>query len=146
MLWHPLPRTSSTRSATGSSRPYGVGRVKRLVIDGLLGFQEIAADRPHRIGRFLTALANEFRGLSVTTVYTAETRNLIGGVIEGPTIAYLQLPKTDPAPLRRDKVATASLISVVKMRTATSTPRCGSSASCSTASNSPVRSTAPRRS
>jgi circadian clock protein KaiC len=60
--------------------------VKRLVIDGLLGFQEIAADRPHRIGRFLTALANELRVLNVTTFYTAETRNLIGAVIEGPTI------------------------------------------------------------
>jgi hypothetical protein len=33
------------------------------------------------IGRFLTALANELRVLKVTTVYTAETRNLIDVVI-----------------------------------------------------------------
>jgi circadian clock protein KaiC len=69
-------------------------RVKRLVIDGLLGFQEIAADRPHRIGRFLTALANELRALNVTTFYTAETRNLIGGAIEGRQSACRQSPKT----------------------------------------------------
>src|SRR4029077_4308651 len=82
------PPTEDILDALGNRLLEAVRRrgVKRLVIDGLLGFQEIAADRPHRIGRFLTALANELRVLNVTTFYTAETRNLIGGVIEGPTI------------------------------------------------------------
>jgi circadian clock protein KaiC len=117
ILWH--PPTEEILDALGSRLLEAVWRrrVKRLVIDGLLGFQEIAADRPHRIGRFLTALANELRVLNVTTVYTAETRNLIGGVIEGPTIGLstiaenLMLPRYVEirSQLRR-------LISVVKMR------------------------------
>jgi circadian clock protein KaiC len=86
ILWH--PPTEDILDALGNRLIEAVRRrrVKRLVIDGLLGFQEIAADRPHRITRFLTALANELRALNVTTFYTAETRNLIGGTIEGPTI------------------------------------------------------------
>src|SRR5271163_2342767 len=117
ILWH--PPTEDILDTLGNRLLEAVRRraVKRLVIDGLLGFQEIAADRPHRIGRFLTALANELRVLNVTTVYTAETQNLIGGVIEGPTIGlstiaenlillrYVELRSQ----LRR-------LISVVKMR------------------------------
>jgi circadian clock protein KaiC len=117
ILWH--PPTEDVLDALGNRLLEGVRRrgVKLLVIDGLLGFQEIAADRPHRISRFLTALANELRVLNVTTLYTAETRNLIGGVIEGPTIGlstiaenlillrYVELRSQ----LRR-------LISVVKMR------------------------------
>jgi circadian clock protein KaiC len=117
ILWHPA--TEDILDALGNRLLDAVRcrRVKRLVIDGLLGFQEIAADRPHRIGRFLTALANEFRVLNVTTFYTAETRNLIGPVIEGSTIGlstiaenlillrYVELRSQ----LRR-------LISIVKMR------------------------------
>jgi circadian clock protein KaiC len=116
-LWH--PPTEDILDALGNRLLEVVRRrgVKRLVIDGLLGFQEIAADRPHRIGRFLTALANELRVLNVTTLYTAETRNLIGALIEGPTnglstiaenlilLRYLEMRSQ----LRR-------LISVVKMR------------------------------
>ena len=117
ILWHPA--TEDILDALGNRLLDAVRRrrVKRLVIDGLLGFQEVGADRPHRIGRFLTALANEFRILNVTTFYTAETRNLIGPVIEGPTIGlstiaenlillrYVELRSQ----LRR-------LISIVKMR------------------------------
>ena len=57
-LWY--PPTEDILDALGNRLLEAVRRrrVKRLVIDGLLGFQEIAADRPHRIGRFLTALAN----------------------------------------------------------------------------------------
>jgi circadian clock protein KaiC len=116
-LWH--PPTEDILDALGNRLVEAVRRrrVKRLVIDGLLGFQEIAADRPHRIGRFLTALANELRVLNVTTVYTAETRNLIGAVIEGPTIGLSTIAENlillryveMRSQLRR-------LISIVKMR------------------------------
>ena len=94
ILWH--PPTEDILDALGNRLLEAVRRngVKRLVVDGLLGLQEITADRPHRIGRFLTALANELRALNVTTFYTAETRNLIGPVIEGPTIGLPQSPKT----------------------------------------------------
>jgi circadian clock protein KaiC len=117
ILWH--PPTEDILDALGNPLIEAVRRrrVKRLVIDGLLGFQEIAADRPHRMGRFLTALANELRALNVTTFSIAETRNVIGGAIEGPTIGlstiagnlillwYVEIR----AQLRR-------LISIVKMR------------------------------
>jgi circadian clock protein KaiC len=116
-IWH--PPTEDILDALGNRLLEVVRRrgVKRLVIDGLLGFQEIAADRPHRIGRFLTALANELRVLNVTTLYTAETRNLIGAVIEGPTIGLSTIAENlillryfeMRSQLRR-------LISVVKMR------------------------------
>jgi circadian clock protein KaiC len=117
ILWH--PPTEDILDALGNRLIEAVRhrRVKRLVIDGLLGFQEIAADRPHRIGRFLTALANELRVLNVTTVYTAETRNLIGGVIEGPTIG-LSTVAENLILLRYVEIRSQlrRLISVVKVR------------------------------
>jgi circadian clock protein KaiC len=117
IFWH--PPTEDVLDALGNRLLEAVRlrRVKRLVIDGLLGFQEIAADRPHRIGRFLTALANELRVLNVTTVYTAETRNLIGGVIEGPTIGLSTIAE-NLILLRYVEIRSQlrRLISVVKMR------------------------------
>jgi len=117
ILWH--PPTEDLLDALGNRLLEAVRRrrVKRLIIDGLLGFQEIAADRPHRIGRFLTALANELRVLNVTTVYTAETRNLIGGVIEGPTIGLSTIAE-NLILLRYVEIRSQlrRLISVVKMR------------------------------
>ena len=117
ILWH--PPTEDILDALGNRLVEAVRRrrVKRLVIDGLLGFQEIAADRPHRIGRFLTALANELRVLNVTTFYTAETRNLIGGVIEGPTIGLSTIAE-NLILLRYVEIRSQlrRLISVVKMR------------------------------
>ena len=117
ILWH--PPTEDILDALGNRLVEAVRRrrVKRLVIDGLLGFQEIAADRPHRIGRFLTALANELRVLDVTTFYTAETPNLIGGVIEGPAIGLSTLAE-NLILLRYVEIRSQlrRLISVVKMR------------------------------
>ena len=117
ILWH--PPTEDILDALGNRLIEAVRhrRVKRLVIDGLLGFQEIAADRPHRIGRFLTALANELRVLNVTTIYTAETRNLIGGVIEGPTIGLSTIAENLML-LRYVEIRSQlrRLISVVKVR------------------------------
>jgi circadian clock protein KaiC len=87
ILWQ--PPTEDILDALGNRLVEAVRRrrVSRLVIDGLLGFQEVASRQPHRIGPFLTALANELRVLNVTTFCTAETRNLIGAVIEEPTIS-----------------------------------------------------------
>jgi circadian clock protein KaiC len=117
ILWH--PPTEDILDALGNRLIEVVRRrgVKRLVIDGLLGFQEIAANRPHRIGRFLTALANELRVLKVATLYTAETQNLIGAVIEGPTIGLSTIAE-NLILLRYVEIRSQlrRLISVVKMR------------------------------
>jgi circadian clock protein KaiC len=58
-------------------------RVRRLFVDGLSAFSEIAT-APERLVKFFTALSNELRAQGVTTVYTAETFNVIGGSIETP--------------------------------------------------------------
>lgn len=51
--------------------------VKRLVVDGLGPMQQSALF-PERIGPFFTALCNELRALGVTSLFTLETRNLMG--------------------------------------------------------------------
>jgi circadian clock protein KaiC len=65
----------------------------------------------------LTALANELGVLEVTTIYTAETRNLIGAIIEGPTIGLSTIAEN--LILLRYVEMTSQLrrlISVVKVR------------------------------
>jgi circadian clock protein KaiC len=57
--------------------------VRRLFVDGLGGMLE-SATRPERIGRFVAALANELRGLGVTTLMTAELRRILGPEVDFP--------------------------------------------------------------
>ena len=65
----------------------------------------------------MTALANELRALNVTTFYTAETRNLIGGAIEGPAIGLSTIAE-NLVLLRYVEIRSQlrRLISVIKMR------------------------------
>lgn len=65
----------------------------------------------------MTALANELRGLDVTTLYTAETRHLIGALIDGPEIG-LSIIAENLILLRYVEVKSRlrRLISIVKMR------------------------------
>jgi circadian clock protein KaiC len=56
---------------------------RRLFVDGLGGFRQ-AAPNALRLARFYAALSNELRALGVTTVYSQETRNLIGAPPEPP--------------------------------------------------------------
>jgi circadian clock protein KaiC len=57
--------------------------VRRLFIDGLGAFIE-ATIEPGRISRFFAVLVNELRARGVTTLYTMETRDLVGSGIEMP--------------------------------------------------------------
>ena len=59
-----------------SRKPY-----TRLFVDGFLGFSE-SAIHPSRVGHMFAALANELRARAVTTVYSLETRTLLGGEID----------------------------------------------------------------
>jgi circadian clock protein KaiC len=117
LLWQ--PPTEAILDALGNRLIEAVRRrrVRRLVIDGLLGFEEAAAHQPHRICRFLTALANEFRVLNVTTIYTAETRNIIGAVIDYPTVILSSIAE-NLILLRYVEISSQlrRLLSVVKMR------------------------------
>jgi circadian clock protein KaiC len=57
--------------------------VKRLVIDGLSGFQQAALE-PERIVRFWSALSNELRAQGVTTLHTLELQELAGPDVRVP--------------------------------------------------------------
>jgi circadian clock protein KaiC len=56
---------------------------RRVLIDGLLGFQDMTV-QPERIPRFYRALANELRGRGVTLVCTVEVPELVGPVVQPP--------------------------------------------------------------
>jgi circadian clock protein KaiC len=56
--------------------------VRRLFIDGLQGFDRLAPQR-ERLGHIFSAFSSEFRGLGVSTLYTAES-DLIGPVLGLP--------------------------------------------------------------
>ncbi|MGK9055405.1 AAA family ATPase [Neorhizobium petrolearium] len=57
--------------------------VKRLLIDGLGGFER-AAIYPPRLVEFFAALTNEIRALGVTTIATWELRDLFGPTVTAP--------------------------------------------------------------
>jgi circadian clock protein KaiC len=56
--------------------------VRRLFIDGLQGFDRLAPERD-RLGHIFSAFSSEFRGLGVSTLYTAES-DLIGPALGLP--------------------------------------------------------------
>jgi len=64
--------------------------VKRLVIDGVSGFQQAALE-PERIVRFWSVLSNELRALGVTTVHTSWLADLVGTEIRFPATGVAQL-------------------------------------------------------
>lgn len=89
--------------------------IKRLFIDGLVGFKE--ADHSERLAGFFAVLAAELAVLGVTTIITEETRELFVREIEVPTagvsaifqnIVFLRQVE-DEAELRR-------LLSIMKTR------------------------------
>jgi circadian clock protein KaiC len=56
--------------------------VRRLFIDGLQGFDRVAAE-PERLGHIFSAFSSEFRGRGISTLYTSEA-DLIGPVLGLP--------------------------------------------------------------
>jgi len=58
-------------------------KVKRLVIDGMSGFEESVVRR-ERLGMFFTSVLNELRALEVTTILIEEMRELFGAEVQIP--------------------------------------------------------------
>lgn len=90
--------------------------VRRLFIDGITGFHRSAV-YPARLIEFYTALANELRGLQVSTVTTLEMRDLNGLAGSDPLPEYTTL--MDNLILLRQAGIAGELrrfIGVVKMR------------------------------
>jgi circadian clock protein KaiC len=67
--------------------------VKRLVIDGLSGFQQAALE-PERIVRFWSALCAELRALDVTTLHTMELPEFMGPELRMPIGGVSSLAET----------------------------------------------------
>ncbi|HJS88220.1 MAG TPA: ATPase domain-containing protein [Acetobacteraceae bacterium] len=83
LLWYPT--AGQILDDLGEQLLKAVGRrgVKRLLVDGLGGYVE-AADDPARAGKVFAVLVHELRAQGVTTVYTAETPNLVGTEVVVP--------------------------------------------------------------
>src|SRR5690606_22929770 len=83
IIWKPM--TENLLDKLGHQLLQAVRRrnVKRLLIDGLGGFERAALHRP-RMSEFFTALTNELRSLGVTTIATWELRDLFGPTVTAP--------------------------------------------------------------
>jgi circadian clock protein KaiC len=81
--WHPPTEQILDDLASKLLTAVRARGVRRLFIDGLDGLQQ-ATPHAHRVLRVFATLANELRILNVTTLYTAETRVLIGPEVRTP--------------------------------------------------------------
>jgi circadian clock protein KaiC len=77
LLWHPVGEQILDELAHRLLIAVRQRGVKRLVIDGLSGFQQAALE-PERIVRFWSALSNELRAQGVTTLHTVELQEFPG--------------------------------------------------------------------
>ncbi|MBV1800531.1 ATPase domain-containing protein [Siccirubricoccus sp. G192] len=83
ILWHPVGEHILDELAHRLLEAVRRRGVKRLLIDGLSGFQQAALE-PERLVRFWSALSNELRALGVTTLHTLEMPELIGADLRVP--------------------------------------------------------------
>jgi circadian clock protein KaiC len=93
ILWHPVGEhilDELARRLLDAIRRRGV---RRLLIDGLSGFEQAALE-PERIVRFWSALSNELRALGVTTLHTLEMPELIGTDIRVPVSGISSLAES----------------------------------------------------
>jgi circadian clock protein KaiC len=83
VVWH--PPIEGVIDEVGEKLFKSVRKIgaQRLVIDGMEGFDR-AADFPERISHVYSAIAQELERLGITTLYTAETRELFGKNLEVP--------------------------------------------------------------
>jgi circadian clock protein KaiC len=83
VLWQPLGEDIQDGLAHRLLDAVARRGVRRLFIDGLGGFMEASVE-PDRIARFLAVLVNELRARGVTTLYTMETRDVVGPGVKVP--------------------------------------------------------------
>ena len=83
IIWQ--PPTEDLLDALGERLLDAVRRrkVRRLLVDGISGVQHMTI-YPERMIRFFTAIANELRALGTTTLYTSETRHILGEDVRAP--------------------------------------------------------------
>jgi circadian clock protein KaiC len=83
MLWYPVGEHVLDELAHRLLEAVQRRGVKRLVIDGISGFQQSALEQ-ERMVRFWSVLAGELRALGVTTLHTMELPELMGTEIRTP--------------------------------------------------------------
>ncbi|WP_312407059.1 ATPase domain-containing protein [Rhizobium sp.] len=83
MIWNPMVENLLDKLGHRLLLAVEQRGVKRLLIDGLGGFER-AAISPSRLVEFFAALTNELRALGVTTVATWELRDLFGPTVTAP--------------------------------------------------------------
>jgi circadian clock protein KaiC len=116
LLWCPIGEQSLDGLAHKLLDAVRRRGVKRLVIDGIIGFEQAALET-ERMVRFWSALSSELRALDVTTLHTMELPELTG--------AELRLPMQGVSPLAETLILLRyvelrsrlyRLISVLKVR------------------------------
>jgi circadian clock protein KaiC len=83
LLWYPVGEHILDELAHRLLDAVQRRAVKRLVIDGISGFQQSAIEQ-ERMVRFWSVLSGELRALGVTTLHTMELPELIGTDIRAP--------------------------------------------------------------
>lgn len=83
LIWNPEHEQLADALAHRMLEAVTRNGVRRVVIDGLGAFLE-ALIYPARAGAFFAALTNELRARAVTTLITAEARDLVGAEVEVP--------------------------------------------------------------
>lgn len=83
IIWNPMTENILDKLGHRLLEAVRARRVKRLLIDGLGGFER-AAIYPPRVVEFFAALTNELRALGVTTLATWELRDLFGPTVTAP--------------------------------------------------------------
>jgi circadian clock protein KaiC len=116
ILWQPVGENMQDPLAHRLLDAVGRRGVRRLFLDGLGGFIEASVE-PGRIARFFSVLVNELRSRGVTTLYTMETRDVVGPGIEVPVSGISSIVENLVA-LRyvEHRARSRRLVSVVKVR------------------------------
>lgn len=83
VIWNPMTENLLDKLGHRLLDAVRARGVKRLLIDGLGGFERAAVYRP-RLVEFFAALTNELRALGVTTLATWELRDLFGPTVSAP--------------------------------------------------------------
>ena len=121
VLWHPpINGTADALAAELIARVKERG-VRRLFVDGLGGFRN-ALVYPEREQRFFAALCNELRAIGLTTVVAEETRDLFGADVKPSSDLVAMLDNLLHLRHVELRARLRRLVSVVKMRQATSDP------------------------
>jgi circadian clock protein KaiC len=116
LLWEPFGEASIDSLAERLLHSVRTFHPRRLVLDGLQGFQQ-AVDIVERLGSILSTITEQLELHEVTTLYTSEADQLLGSVVHSPirgasavTHNLLLLRRLEQdAQLRR-------VISILKMR------------------------------